>query len=160
MAKSIFEILDDLTTETSVPEVKANVSHTLPRKLFPKADTFANGEELLAWANEKGYTHALIQMGLQKGLIDCRATFKSVKKDETWTAESGQKKVDAMTWTITERPKQGGIAAAKKEAELTAGINMANAMNLAGVDKTVILVSLERVYGEAIAKTIVDSLPN
>ena len=111
MAKSIFEILDSLETETSVPIVGRNVEHTLPRKLFPTAEIFENGEKLLAWSNENGYTHALLQAGIQKGLIDCRAAFKSVKKGETWTEESGQAKVDAMNWTVTSRPKTGNKVA-------------------------------------------------
>lgn len=111
MAKSIFEILDTLETETSVPAVGKNVDHSLPRKLFPTAEVFENGEKLLAWSNENGYTHALLQAGLQKGLIDARATFKSTKKDEIWTAEAGQAKVDAMTWTVTSRPKTGNKVA-------------------------------------------------
>lgn len=105
MAKSIFEILDSMQTETSVPVVGKNVEHTLPRKLFPTAETFENSEKLLAWTNENGFTHALLQAGLQKGLIDCRAAFKACKKDATWTPEMGQKQVDAMTWEIISRPK-------------------------------------------------------
>ena len=44
MAKSIFEILDTLSTETSVPVVGKNVEHTLPRKLFPTAEIFEAGK--------------------------------------------------------------------------------------------------------------------
>ena len=84
MAKSIFEILDTLHTETSVPTVGKNVEHTLPRTIFPTAEIFESSEKLLAWTNEHGFTHALIQAGLQKGLIDCRASFKACKKDDTW----------------------------------------------------------------------------
>ena len=158
MAKSIFEILDDWTTETSVPVIGKNVDHTLPRKLFPTAEQFEDAEKLLAWSNANGFTHALIQAGLQKGLIDCRATFKSCKKDDTWSPEYGQKNVDAMTWTITERPKQGGATKIKKEAELTAGINMANAMHMNNIPVDMILASLTPVFGPEVAKTIVDSL--
>lgn len=158
MAKSIFEILDTLETETSVPSTGKNVEHSLPRKLFPDATTFENGEKLLAWANDHGYTHALIQMGLQKGLIDCRATFKACKKDDEWSVHYGQANVDKMEWTITERPKQGGIAKAKAEAELAAGINMAKAMADNGVDEMIILASLTPVYGSEIAAKIIDSL--
>ena len=111
MAKSIFETLADLKTETSVPVVGKNVEHTLPRKLFPMPEQFENSEMLLIWANENGYTHALLQAGIQKGLIDVRATFKACKKDDTWTAEYGQKNVDAMTWDITKRPNPAGTKA-------------------------------------------------
>jgi hypothetical protein len=107
MAKSIFETLDSLTTETSVPVVGKNVEHTLPRTIFPTSEQFESAEKLLAWSNENGYTHALLQAGIQKGLIDVRATFKACKKDDTWTANYGQVNVDKMTWTVTERPKAG-----------------------------------------------------
>jgi len=107
MAKSIFEILDTLETETSVPATGKTIEHTLPRKLFPTAEIFEDGNKLLAWSNENGFTHALLQAGLQKGLIDCRASFKSCKKNDTWSVEYGQKNVDEMNWTITERPKTG-----------------------------------------------------
>lgn len=105
MAKSIFEILDTLQTETSVPAVGKNVEHTLPRKLFPTAETFENSEKLLAWTNENGFTHALLQAGLQKGLIDCRAAFKACKKDDNWSPEYGQANVDKMSWDVISRPK-------------------------------------------------------
>jgi hypothetical protein len=105
MAKSIFEILDTLSTETSVPVIGKNVEHTLPRKLFPTAEIFEDGEKLQAWSIENNCMHALLQAGLQKGLIDCRASFKACKKDATWTSEMGQKQVDAMSWDVISRPK-------------------------------------------------------
>ena len=169
MAKSIFEILADLTTETSVPEVKdkdgkvvrpnmGSVEHTLPRSLFPTDEEFAASEKLLAWANEKGYTHALLQQGIQKGLIDCRAKFKSFKKDETWTPALGQANVDSMTWEIVEKPQGTSVAKVKAAAELEAGIKLAAAMKVAKVADAVILASLTPVYGEETAKMILDSL--
>ena len=169
MAKSIFEILADLTTETSVPEVKdkegkvvrknmGSVEHSLPRSLFPTDEEFADSTKLLAWANEKGFTHALLQQGIQKGLIDCRAKFKSFKKDETWTPELGQKNVDSMTWEITEKPQGTSVAKVKAAAELEAGIKLAAAMKAAKVANAVILASLTPVYGEEIAKEILASL--
>jgi len=103
MAKSIYGILTDLSTETSVPGV-GMIEHTLPRSLLPTAEQFADSEKLLAWANEKGITHACLQKGVQKFLIDLRATFKAVKKDETWTEEKGQAAVNSATWDITDRP--------------------------------------------------------
>ena len=169
MAKSIFETLDSLQTETSVPEIKGNdgkiirknmgnVKHTLPRTLFPVAEIFEDGDKLLAWSNENGYTHALLQAGIQQGLIDCRAKFKSCKKDETWTPELGQEQVDSMTWEITKRPQGNNIAKIKGQAELAAGIKLAHAMKEAKVSDGVILASLIPVYGEEIAKEILASL--
>ena len=105
MAKSIFEILGDLQTETSVPEIKSTVQHTIPRRLFPTPEIFDSAEKLLAWAEENSYTHALLQMGLQKGLIDLRARFKAAKKDETWSETLGQKQVDSHKWETVSRGK-------------------------------------------------------
>ena len=111
MAKSIFEILDTLETETSVPAVGKNVNHTIPRSQFPTAAQFESPELLEQWARETGNMHNALQAGVQKRLIDIRAIFKSEKKGETWTPESGQKKVDESEWTITERPKSGNKVA-------------------------------------------------
>lgn len=107
MAKSIFEILADLTTETSVPGYGDAVAHTIPRKLFPEPEIFEDGNKLLDWAEENGYTHALLQQGLQKGLIDIRAKFKSCKKNDVWSTSYGQANVDSHKWEVTERPKSG-----------------------------------------------------
>ena len=106
MAKSIFETLATLTTETTVQGF-GEVSHTIPAELFPSDDIFEDGNKLLTWAEEKGFTHALLQMGIQKGLIDVRAKFRFVKKNDTWTPEYGQKNVDSHKWEVTERPKSG-----------------------------------------------------
>ena len=158
MAKSIFETLDTLQTETSVPVVGKNVEHNLPRSLFPVAETFEDASKLLAWADENNFTHALLQAGIQKGLIDCRAKFKACKKDETWTAEMGQKAVDEMKWEPVQRPKENNIAKIKGQAELEAGIKLAKAMKDAKVNDAVILASLTPVYGEETAKMILASI--
>ena len=105
MAKSIFEILGDLTTETSVPGYGAEVPHTIPRRLFPTPEIFDDADALLEWSDNNGYTHALLQAGLQKGLIDLRARFKACKKTETWSPELGQKQVDAHKWETVTRGK-------------------------------------------------------
>ena len=105
MAKSIFEILDTLETETSVPG-HGQVNHTLPRNLFPTGEQFENEAELLDWAQETGALHGCLQRGVQKFLIDARATFKSLKKDENFDVSIGQDKVDSMTWSIVNRPNQ------------------------------------------------------
>ena len=156
MAKSIFEILADLTTETSVPEMGKTIEHTIPRKLFPEPETFDNAEKLLAWTEENNYTHALLQMGLQKGLIDVRAKFKSCKKDDTWTPEYGQANVDSHKWETTERPN---AAANKKvsEAVIAVGRKMADAMRATGQPEGVIFAALAGVYGEAVTKELLKS---
>ena len=104
MAKSIYSILEDLRTETSVPE-HGMVEHTLPAGLLPTAKEFEDSEKLKAWAESNDIIHAVLQKGVQKFLIDLRATFKACKKDEEWTPEMGQKAVDEATWEITKRPK-------------------------------------------------------
>lgn len=104
MAKSIYDVLDDLKTDTSVPNY-GQVDHTLPRELLPTAEQFESGPDLLAWAEENGFTHSCLQKGVQKFLIDLRATFKAVKKNEEWTPEKGQIAVDSAEWNVTKRPK-------------------------------------------------------
>ena len=158
MAKSIFETLDSLQTETSVPVVGKTIEHTLPRSLFPVAETFEDAVKLLAWSNENGFTHALLQAGIQKGLIDCRAKFKACKKDETWTEEMGQDQVDSMTWEIVSRPKENNIAKIKSQAETDAGVKLVNAMKSMNVGKDVILATLTSAYGEESAKNILASM--
>ncbi len=153
MAKSIFEILDTLSTETSVPTIGKTIEHTLPRKLFPTAEQFESAEKLLAWSNENGFTHALIQAGLQKGLIDCRATFKAVKKDETWTSEKGQANVDKMIWTITERPKAGTGKSVDK-ARYNDCLKMIGNMCIAKMKNEQIKQLAIPVYGEELVDTI------
>jgi len=105
MAKSIYEVLDSLITETSVPAIGKVVEHTIPRDLLPTSEEFENEEKLLAWAQENDVLHACMQSGVQKRIIDLRAKFKAFKKDEDWTAEMGQKAVNASTWDIVKRPK-------------------------------------------------------
>lgn len=146
MAKSIFSILDDLTTETSVPGFGDSITHSIPRKLFPTSEQFESEEKLLAWANENGYTHALLQQGIQKGLIDIRAKFKSCKKNDTWNETYGQKNVDSHEWSITERPN-AKTTKAISQAVLTKGIEMAKAMILANVPEQAIIGALTAAYG-------------
>lgn len=152
MAKSIFETLDTLQTETSVPIVGKNVEHTLPRTIFPTAEQFESAEKLLAWSNENGYTHALLQAGIQKGLIDVRATFKACKKDDTWTASYGQANVDKMTWTVTERPKAGGTKVA--DARYNDCLKMIGNMCIAKLPKDQIKQMAIPVYGEELVDNI------
>lgn len=147
MAKSIYEILADLTTTTSVPGHGSEIEHTIPEQLFPTDQEFESADLLLEWAEQNGFTHALLQKGIQKGLIDIRATFKSCKKNDEWSIEYGQNNVDAYEWTVTERPNQNGSKAVAK-AKLDAGIQMANAMKSAGIDDETIIESLTPVYGE------------
>ena len=156
MAKSIFEILSDLQTETSVPGFGDSIAHTIPRDIFPTAEEFENENKLLAWAEERGYVHALLQMGLQKGLIDVRAKFKSCRKGDTWSPGYGQRNIDAHKWEITERPN---ATANKKvsEAVLAVGRKMVDAMRTTGQPEEIIFAALSGVYGEAVTKELLKS---
>lgn len=168
MAKSIFEILDSLQTETSVPEVKdkdgkivrkgmGNVEHSLPRSLFPTAEIFASAEKLQAWAEENGFMHALLQQGIQKGLIDCRAKFKAIKKEETWTEKTGQKSVNEHRWEIVERPKGTSTA---KIADARYGDCMAMLSNLlmAGIAKDAAITAIKQTYGDELVQNVLNGL--
>lgn len=157
MAKSIYEILEDLTTTTSVPGHGKEITHTLPRELFPTALEFENAEDLLQWAEANNITHAVLQKGIQKFLIEVRATFKASKKDQEWSHELGQANVDKMQWTITKRPNQSSKAD-KAKIELETGIKMAQSMKDADMNDDTILTALTPVYGEEIAQSILSAI--
>lgn len=116
MAKSIYALLDDLQTETSVPEIKDKngktvrphfgmVEHTFPRESLPTSEQFEDENLLLEWAREKGVLHACLQSGIQSRIIDLRAIFKAYKKDEEWSPEYGQHNVDNAEWKVVTRPQ-------------------------------------------------------
>ncbi len=113
MATSIFDTLDSMHTETSVPSAGTDengkallIAHTLPRELFPTSEQFEQEGQLLAWSEENGFTHAILQRGIQKFLIEARATFKGSKKKETWSETLGQTNVNSMEWKAITRPNQ------------------------------------------------------
>jgi hypothetical protein len=154
MAKSIFEVLDTLETETSVPAIGKTVSHKLPRELFPTAEEFENSVKLQNWAmlngGPNGCLHACLQKGIQKFLIDVRASFKSCKKDEEWNEILGQSNVNAMKWEITERPKQGGSGKAISNARYTDCMTSIGEMTLLAIPKESIRKIVIKTYGEAL----------
>lgn len=158
MAKSIYEILNDLTTTTSVPKFGEAIEHTIPRELLPTAEQFESEADLLEWSADQGITHAVLQKGIQKFLIEIRATFKACKKDDVWSESYGQANVDKMEWTITKRPNQSNDKAKLLQAKLEAGIEMAQAMKSANLADKTILASLTPVYGEDGAQSIMDAL--
>ena len=126
MSKSIFEILDDVTTETSVPSMKKDsddkvptIEHSISRDLFPTSEQFESEQFLMEWAETSGFTHAILQRGVQKFLIETRATFKGCKKNDIWSPEYGQANVDKMEWTTVKRPNQSGDKTAIAKAILT-----------------------------------------
>jgi hypothetical protein len=103
MAESIYTLLDNRTVATPVDGKDYN--HSLPSKLFPTSEQFESPGQLIAWANENNFTAKLIQKGLQKGIIEVRATFKSCKKTEIWSEELGEKNLAAMEWKTVNRPE-------------------------------------------------------
>jgi len=105
MAESIYTLLDNRTVLTPVNGKDYN--HSLPSKLFPTSEQFESPEKLIAWANENNYTAKLIQKGLQKGIIEVRAAFKSCKKTEIWSNDLGEKNLQAMEWKTVNRPESG-----------------------------------------------------
>jgi len=103
MAESIYTQLANQSVLTPVNGI--DYRHSLPSNLFPTDEQFEDPDKLTLWAKEHGYTAKLIQKGLQKGIIEVRAAFKSCPKDKTWTEEMGQKNLDAMKWESVDRPK-------------------------------------------------------
>jgi len=102
MAKSIYALLDDLMTETSVPavtdkdgknvrEYHGMVRHTFPRSALPTSAQFEDAEELLTWAEDAGVLHACLQSGVQSRIIDYRAIFKGMKKTMSGHLNLGRK---------------------------------------------------------------------
>jgi len=142
MAESIFAVLDTCSTETSVPAAGKDdngktimVAHDLPRELFPTSEQFESGEQLLEWSEEIGATHAILQRGIQKFLIEARATFKGCKKDDVWSQGYGQANVDEMEWKAIQRPNQGGNNKAIATAVLKETVtNMQLMIDVAGLD--------------------------
>lgn len=112
MAQSIYVTLDTLKIETSVPAIGGMVEHTLPAEQFPTAEQFGDEEKLLAWAKENNCLHSCLQKGINQHLIDIRAEFKKVKKDETWSEEIGYKNINSYEWKVKTRP-----ATAKSDEE-------------------------------------------
>jgi len=123
MAQSIYITLDTLKTETSVPSVKdkngkilrqdmGNIAHTLPRENYPTTEIFDNEEQFLAWTQKNNCLLSLLQAGIDKWLIDDRATFKRMVKGE-WTPKIGQNSVDNRKWTVSTKPA-GALTAAEK----------------------------------------------
>lgn len=118
MSQSIYELLDSLETETSVPMVKGKdgqilrrdygmVKHYIPGGMVPTSEEFENEEKLLAWAKVHGVLHQMLQTGIQGRIIELRAKFKSMRKGETWTKEKGQENIDSAEWKVVTRPKSG-----------------------------------------------------
>lgn len=158
MAKSIYEILSDLTTSTSVPGYGAEITHSLPSDLFPTDQQFENEESLLEWAKVNTCLHAVMQKGIQKFLIDCRAAFKSCKKNDIWNEDYGQNNVDSMKWKITKRPGENANMQALIIAELKVSLANAQAMRDNGLDDEAIIGILATNLDDDVVDAIMDKL--
>ena len=155
MAESIYTQLENQTVVTPVDGKE--FIHPLPSGLFPTAEQFENEAELVSWADENDYTSKLIQKGLQKGIIEVRACFKSFKKDEIWTEAMGLTNIAEMEWKSVNRPNVGG-GKAVLAAKLQAGFEIAQAMKDNKANQDLILMALTPTYGEKGAQAIIDSL--
>lgn len=150
-SQSIFTILDTLETETSVPGATPKMQkHTLDREKFPTSAQFENEEKLLAWAKEKGYLHACLQKGVRAHLIDCRARFKSCKKNDIWSNEYGQLNLDNFEWEVQERPNGGSKKLVEKEVETL--VKSIKTMLELGLSLDLIKPKLEENYSPAIVE--------
>jgi len=169
MAKSIYVLLDDLQTETSVPEIMDKegkvirkhfgmVAHTLPREKLPTSEEFESEEKLLAWAKNHGVLHACLQAGIQQRVIDYRAIFKACKKDDVWTPEFGQNAVNSAEWKATDRPKAGSDKADKEKLILETNLKLAQAMSENDLPEDTILNILTDSCGEDMALKILTIL--
>ena len=151
MAESIYTQLENQAVVTPVDGIE--YTHPLPEGLFPTSEQFGNKEQLIAWAEENDFTYPLLQKALQKAIIDVRACFKLVKKDQKWEEKLGLKNLTEMGWKTVNRPNATGEKVIAK-AKLEAGIAMAQAMRTAKIADKTIMQALVPVYGDDGAKAI------
>ena len=153
-SQSIFTLLDTLETETSVPgQVPKMQKHTLPREQFPSSKQFEDENSLVEWARKTGCLHSVMQKGIQKHLIDCRARFKACKKNETWTNELGQKQVDEYGWEVMTRPQvKATISDLQAQANIKAGLVMVSVLRSQGKSDEEIMALLAMVYPNEISQ--------
>ena len=155
-SESIFTILENGQTLTMV-QGEGYQTMVLPTTM-PSAEQFETDGMLYDWAEEQGITHAILQKGIQKHLIDLRAKFRQVKKNETWRLDTAQENVNSLEWSVVTKPNQSNPAMVKANAMREAGTGMAKAMKDAGLDDSMILASLTPVYGADVASAILDNL--
>ena len=156
MSESIFTILGN---GQSVTKVKGygDYNMTLPATM-PTPEEFSSATELAIWADDNGVMHSCLQKGVQKHLIDLRAKFRGVKKDESWQVDTAQKNVDESEWGVVTPVASGKVDQARQAGHLAAGLAMAGAMKAAGLDDAMILAALVPVYGADIAASIMEEL--
>jgi len=161
MAQSIYTTLATRKTLTTVPFLGKDengktirVEQTIPDELFPTDQEFESPEKLEEWARETGCLFAMMQMGVEKALIESRAKFKMPKKGKNdqpdeWSPEMGQENVDNMEWKPMKRPGQSNNAKAVAEASLKATVQtMQNMVDVAHMTKEQLLPVLESQFNE------------
>jgi len=153
-SQSIFTLLDTLETETSVPgQVPKMQKHFLPREQFPSSKQFEDEDNLVDWARKTGCLHSVLQKGIQKHVIDCRARFKACKKTETWSNGMGQKQVDAFGWEIMTRPQMKvTVSDIQAQANIKAGTVMLTVLRSQGKSDEEIRTLLTMVYPNEISQ--------
>jgi len=120
----------------------------LPTAIFPTAEQFGNKENLLAWANENDFAYELIQKGLQKAIIEVRAVFKAVKKDELWTVGNAQINVNKMKWEKVDKPNSGGNGKAISTARYNDCLGMIGNLAANKMPKEQIRLIVVPIYGD------------
>ena len=147
-SQSIFSLLDTLETETSVPgQTPKMQKHSLPREQFPSSKQFESEDGLVEWARKTGCLHSVLQKGIQKHLIDCRARFKACKKTETWSNEMGQKQVDDFKWEVMTRPQaKATVSDIQAQANIKAGMVMVTVLRAQNKADEEIRTLLNMVY--------------
>ncbi len=155
MAESIYTQLENQTAITPVNGI--DYTPELPEGLFPTAKQFEDPDQLVEWTKESNYTAMLIQKGLQKGIIEVRACFKSCPKDKDWSQEMGDANLAKMAWKSVDRPNQGNSKVALA-AKLEAGLEMAQMLKNNKQATEFILTILTPTYGEQGAQDIINAL--
>ena len=153
-SQSIFTLLDTLETETSVPgQVPKMQKHSLPREQFPSSKQFEDEDSLVEWARKTGCLHSVLQKGIQKHLIDCRARFKACKKDVVWSNGMGQKQVDEYKWEVMTRPQvKATVSDIQAQANIKAGMVMVSVLRSQGKSDEEIKTLLNMVYPNEISQ--------
>ena len=153
-SQSIFSLLDTLETETSVPgQTPKMQKHSLPREQFPSSRQFESEDGLVEWARKTGCLHSVLQKGIQKHLIDCRARFKACKKTETWSSKMGQKQVDTFGWEVMTRPQMKvTVSDIQAQANVKAGTVMVTVLRSQGKSDEEIRTLLNMVYPNEISQ--------
>ncbi len=147
-SQSIFSLLDTLETETSVPgQTPKMQKHSLPREQFPTSTQFEDEDGLVEWARKTGCLHSVLQKGIQKHLIDCRARFKACKKDVVWSNGMGQKQVDEYKWEVMTRPQMKvTVSDIQAQANIKAGTVMVTVLRAQNKSDEEIRTLLNMVY--------------